>query len=25
VKLNVGGHFFSTSLATLNKDPGDFE
>ena len=22
VKLNVGGHFFSTSLATLNKDPG---
>ena len=25
VKLNVGGHLFSTSLATLNKDPGDFE
>ena len=25
VKLNVGGHFFSTSLATLNKDPGDLE
>ena len=25
VKLSVGGHFFSTSLATLNKDPGDFE
>ena len=25
VKLNVGGQFFSTSLATLNKDPGDFE
>ncbi|KAL9951570.1 hypothetical protein ACROYT_G044254 [Oculina patagonica] len=22
VKLNVGGHLFSTSLATLNKDPG---
>ena len=25
VKLSVGGHFFSTSLATLNKDPGDLE
>ena len=25
VKLSVGGHFFSTSSATLNKDPGDFE
>ena len=25
VKLNVGGHLFSTSLPTLNKDPGDFE
>ena len=25
VKLNVGGHLFATSLATLNKDPGDFE
>ena len=24
VKLNVGGHLFSTSLATLNKDPGIF-
>ena len=24
VKLNVGGHHFSTSLATLNKDPGYF-
>jgi len=23
LKLNVGGHLFSTSLATLNKDPGD--
>ena len=22
LKLNVGGHFFSTSLATMNKDPG---
>ena len=22
VQLNVGGHLFSTSLATLNKDPG---
>ena len=22
LKLNVGGHFFSTSLAALNKDPG---
>ena len=22
--LNVGGHVFSTSLATLNKDPGMF-
>ena len=22
LKLNVGGHLFSTSLATLNKDPG---
>ena len=25
LKLNVGGHLFSTSLATLNKDPGMFE
>ena len=25
LKLNVGGHLFSTSLATLNKDPGDLE
>ena len=25
VKLNVGGHFFSTSLATLNKDPGNLK
>ena len=25
VKLNVGGHLFSTSLATLTKDPGDFQ
>ena len=25
VKLNVGGHLFSTSLATLNKDPGDLK
>ena len=25
LKLNVGGHLFSTSLATLNKDPGIFE
>ena len=25
VKLNVGGHLFSTSLETLNKDPGDLE
>ena len=25
LKLNVGGHLFSTSLATLNKDPGNFE
>ena len=24
LKLNVGGHLFSTSLATLNKDPGMF-
>jgi len=22
LKLNVGGHFFSTSLATVTKDPG---
>ena len=22
LKLNVGGHFFSTSLATMTKDPG---
>ena len=22
LKLNVGGHLFSTSLSTLNKDPG---
>ena len=25
VKLNVGGHLFSTSLTTLTKDPGDLE
>ena len=25
VKLNVGGHFFSTSLDTLTKDPGVFQ
>ena len=25
VKLNVGGHLFSTSLVTLNKDPSHFE
>ncbi len=25
VKLNVGGHLFSTSVATLNKDPGIFK
>ena len=25
VMLNVGGHFFSTSLSTLNKDPGMFQ
>jgi len=25
VKLNVGGHLFSTSLATLTKDPGDLQ
>ena len=25
LKLNVGGHLFSTSLATLSKDPGIFE
>ena len=25
VRLNVGGHLFSTSLATLKKDPGDYE
>jgi len=24
VKLNVGGHLFSTSLETLTKDPGKF-
>ena len=24
LKLNVGGHLFSTSLSTLNKDPGTF-
>jgi len=24
VKLNVGGHLLSTSLSTLNKDPGIF-
>ena len=24
VKLNVGGHFFSTTLETLNKNPGAF-
>ena len=24
LKLNVGGHFFSTSLSTLKKDPGMF-
>ena len=22
LKLNVGGHYFSTSLATMTKDPG---
>ena len=25
VKLDVGGHHFSTSLTTLTKDPGDLE
>lgn len=25
VKLDVGGHLFSTSLTTLTKDPGDLE
>ena len=25
LKLNVGGHVFSTSLSTLNKDPGMFK
>ena len=25
VKLNIGGHLFSTSLTTLTKDPGDLE
>ena len=25
VTLNVCGHFFLTSLATLNKDPGNLE
>jgi len=25
VKLNVGGHLFSTSLSTVTKDPGDLE
>ena len=25
VKLNVGGHLFSTSLATLTKDQGDLQ
>ena len=25
LNLNVGGHLFSTSLATLNKDPGIFK
>ena len=24
LKLNVGGHLFSTSLSTLTKDPGMF-
>ena len=24
VKLNVGGHIFSTSLETLTKDPGTY-
>ena len=24
LKLNVGGHIFATSLATMNKDPGTF-
>ena len=24
LKLNVGGHLFSTSFATLTKDPGSF-
>ena len=23
LKLNVGGHLFSTSLSTMNKDPGN--
>ena len=23
LKLNVGGHLFSTSLSTINKDPGN--
>ena len=23
LKLNVGGHFFLTSLSTMNKDPGN--
>ena len=23
LKLNVGGHLFSTSLSTVNKDPGN--
>lgn len=25
VKLDVGGHLFSTSMTTLTKDPGDLE
>ena len=25
LKLNVGGHLFSTTLATLNNDPGEFD
>ena len=24
LKLNVGGHFFTTSLDTMNKHPGNF-
>ena len=25
LKLNVGGHFFTTSVDTMNKDPGNFK